>query len=120
MMLSGANVLIFDEPTIAQDYAGKEAIKKIVRDLRAQGKIVMTIIHDMDFVAEAFERAIVFAKGNVLLDGDTREVFSHKEILEMAYLEQPNVTKLCNELGYDEIFLTAEEFINYKENLAIV
>ena len=56
----------------------------------------------------------------VLLDGDTREVFSHKEILEMAYLEQPNVTKLCNELGYDEIFLTAEEFINYKENLAIV
>lgn len=113
-------VIIFDEPTIAQDYAGKEAIKKIVRDLRAQGKVVMTIIHDMDFVAEAFERAIVFAKGNVLLDGDTREVFSHKEILEMAYLEQPNVTKLCNELGYDEIFLTAEEFINYKENLAIV
>ena len=113
-------VIIFDEPTIAQDYGGKEAIKKIIRDLRSQGKIVMTIIHDMDFVAEAFERAIVFAKGNVLLDGDTRDVFSQKEILEIAYLEQPNVTKLCNELGYDEIFLTTEEFVNYKMDMVKV
>ena len=113
-------VIIFDEPTIAQDYAGKEAIKKIMRDLKSQGKIVMTIIHDMDFVADAFERAIVFAKGNVLLDGDTRYVFSNKEVLEIAYLEQPNVTKLCNELGYDEIFLTTEEFVNYKMEMAKV
>jgi len=108
-------VIIFDEPTIAQDYHGKELIKCIIRKLRAEGKIVITIIHDMDFVADTFERAIVFAKGNVLLDGTTREVFAKENILEQAYLEQPNVTKLCQSLGYDEIFLTTDEFITYQK-----
>jgi energy-coupling factor transport system ATP-binding protein len=74
-------VIIFDEPTIAQDYHGKELIKSVIRKLRAEGKTVITIIHDMDFVAETFERAIVFAQGNILLDGNTREVFAQKEIL---------------------------------------
>jgi energy-coupling factor transport system ATP-binding protein len=109
-------VIIFDEPTIAQDYHGKELIKSVIRKLRAEGKTVITIIHDMDFVAENFERAIVFAQGNILLDGTTREVFAQKEILEQAYLEQPNVTKLCHSLGYKEVFLTTEEFVAYRKD----
>ena len=110
-------VVIFDEPTIAQDFAGKERIKSIIKQLKSEGKIVLTIIHDMDFVAETFERTIVFAKGNVLLDSDTRDVFSKKEILKKAYLEQPNVTKLCRALGYDKTFLTVNEFIEFRKNI---
>jgi len=109
-------IIIFDEPTIAQDYYGKEKIKSIIKDLRAKGKLILTITHDMDFVAETFERTLVFAKGNVLLDGTTREVYSHKEELEHAYLEAPNVTQLCQMLGVKETFLTVEEFIDYKKN----
>ncbi|MGH4139067.1 energy-coupling factor ABC transporter ATP-binding protein [Clostridium sp.] len=108
-------IIIFDEPTIAQDYYGREKIKSIIKDLSAKGKLVLTITHDMDFVAETFEAAVVFAKGNVLLDGTTREVYSHKEELEHAYLEVPNATQLCQMLGVKEIFLTAEEFIEYKK-----
>lgn len=104
-------VIILDEPTIAQDYAGKERIKEIIRRLRMDGKTVITIIHDMNFVADVFERAIVFAGGKVLLDDDVRTVFSQKEVLERAYLEQPDVMKLCHELGYSENFLNAEEFV---------
>lgn len=116
VLAMNTKVIIFDEPTIAQDYKGKELIKKIMLQLSAEGKIVIAILHDMDFTAETFERVIVFAKGGVLLDGDTREVFQKKDILEHAYLEQPNVTKVCNELGYEEIFLKVEEFINYYKN----
>ena len=29
---------------------------------------MISILHDMDFVAETFDRAIVFAKGDALLD----------------------------------------------------
>lgn len=107
-------VVIFDEPTIAQDYMGKERIKAIMRELSRQHKIVISILHDMDFVAETFERAIVFAKGNVLLDGDTRTVFAGKEALEQAYLEQPGATRLCHDLGYKEVFLSPEEFVRFK------
>lgn len=107
-------VVIFDEPTIAQDYMGKERIKSIMRELSSQGRIVISILHDMDFVAETFERVIVFAKGSILLDGDARTVFAGREALEQAYLEQPNTTRLCRQLGYEEIFLTPEEFIAFK------
>ncbi|OOM10429.1 energy-coupling factor ABC transporter ATP-binding protein [Clostridium saccharobutylicum] len=116
VLAMNTDVVIFDEPTIAQDFSGKELIKSIIRQLKDEGKIVLTIIHDMDFVAETFERTVVFAKGNVLLDCDTRDVFSKGEILKKAYLEEPNVTKLCRALGYDETFLTANEFVEFRKN----
>lgn len=106
-------IVIFDEPTIAQDYAGREKIKKLIRELKARGKLVITIIHDMDFVADVFERTIVFNEGKVLLDGDTKEVYSNEEVLKKAYLELPHVTQLCRQLGYDETFLTVDEFVEF-------
>jgi len=106
-------IIIFDEPTIAQDYAGKERIKGIIRELVRQGKLVLTIIHDMDFVAEAFERTLVLAEGKVLLEGPIREVYGQAEALQKAHLEPPHVTQLCNRLGVRETFLTVEEFIPF-------
>lgn len=109
------DIIIFDEPTIAQDYAGKEKIKGIIKELSAKGKLVIAILHDMDFVAETFERTLVFAEGKVLLDGGTREVYSHKEILEKAYLELPHVTELSYKLKASKTILSVEEFIDYKK-----
>lgn len=108
------DIIIFDEPTIAQDYASKEKIKRLIKALHQKGKMVLTIIHDMDFVAECFDRTIVLAQGEVLLDGATREVFSQESVLRKAYLEPPHVTQLCKQLGYKETYLTVEEFINLK------
>lgn len=110
------DVIIFDEPTIAQDYAGKTCIGNIVKKLRQEGRLVLTIIHDMDFVAEYFDRAVVFAKGNVLLDGTPEVVFANADVLEKAYLEQPNVTKLCHALGQENTFLTTDAFVEYMKN----
>ncbi|MGE5629976.1 MAG: energy-coupling factor ABC transporter ATP-binding protein [Caulobacteraceae bacterium] len=109
------DIIIFDEPTIAQDYAGKQNIKKIIKTLKEQGKLVLTIIHDMDFVAETFERTLVFSQGKVLLDGSTREVYSHHEELGSAYLEPPHAAQLCRKLGYKDTFLTVDEFIEFKK-----
>ena len=43
-------VVILDEPTIAQDVNGVRQIGEIVTWLQAQGRTVITITHDMDFV----------------------------------------------------------------------
>ncbi|PLR86743.1 cobalt ABC transporter ATP-binding protein [Bacillus canaveralius] len=105
------DIIIFDEPTIAQDHAGKERIRNIINTLKEKNKLVMTIIHDMDFVAENFERTIVLNEGKVILDGDTRSVFASKEILKNAHVEAPGITQLGEKLGYKETFLSVEEFI---------
>ncbi|WP_066073315.1 energy-coupling factor ABC transporter ATP-binding protein [Neobacillus soli] len=108
------DIIILDEPTIAQDHSGKEKIRQIIKTLKDRNKLVMTIIHDMDFVAENFERTIVFNEGRVLLDGDTRQVFSQKEMLEKANVEPPGITQLAEKLGFKDTILTVEEFINMK------
>lgn len=108
------DIIILDEPTIAQDHKGKEKIRQIIKTLKDKNKLVMTIIHDMDFVAENFERTIVFNEGRVLLDGDTRQVFSQKEMLEKANVEPPGITQLAEKLGFKDTILTVEEFINMK------
>lgn len=94
-------VIIFDEPTIAQDYAGRETMKRIIRELSGQGRLVIAILHDMDFVAECFARVIVMAHGSVLADGTPEEVFDREQILEEARIERPHAAAMCNALGIE-------------------
>ena len=101
-------VIILDEPTIAQDWKGRKIIQKMIRDLSSRGKTVIAILHDMDFVAESFERVIVMAHGKVLADGTKEEVFAQKEILAQARIDQPCLTKLCQQLGYKKLYFSLE------------
>ncbi len=111
VMAMDTDIVIFDEPTIGQDHAGMEIIRRIIQELKKKNKLVMTIIHDMDFVAENFDRTIVFNNGKVLLDGETREVFSQKEVLMEANVEPPGVTQLAERVGLKNTILTVEEFV---------
>ena len=77
MLAMDTKVLIPDEPTIAQDWNGRKILQQIIRNLRKQGKMALSILHDMDFVAENFERGIVMAHGKVLADG-TKEMILHR------------------------------------------
>ena len=91
---------------------GRRRIADIVRTLSAQGKLVLAILHDMDFVAECFDRVVVMAQGQVVADGSPRQVFADSAALQAARLDPPHVTQLCTRLGYDGVFLTVEEFLD--------
>ena len=108
------DVLILDEPTIAQDWRGRRIIGSIIRSLTERGKLVIAILHDMDFVAENFERVIVMAHGMVLADGRAEEVFEQEEALKKACLQKPHVMQLCSRLGYEKPYLTVEELLSDK------
>ena len=105
------DVLILDEPTIAQDWKGRQIIGDIIRSLSERGKLVIAILHDMDFVAENFERVIIMAHGQVLADGTAKEVFAQEEALKKARLQKPYVMQLCEALGYEKSYLTVEELL---------
>lgn len=105
-------VVILDEPTIAQDDCGKRCIESIIKHLVSQGKIVIAVLHDMDFVARVFNRVVVLSNGNVLFDGTARDAFMRDNILSSAHLDKPDVVKLCEKLGYENTFLSVEEFVN--------
>lgn len=102
-------VLILDEPTIAQDAGGRRRIGGIVEKLEKEGKMVLAILHDMDFAAEYFNRIIVMAHGRVLVDGPKDQVYYELDALKEARLEQPHAARLCSCLGYEGSFLTVED-----------
>ncbi len=105
-------IVIFDEPTMGQDDRGKEKLKEIIHGLHAQGKLVLCILHDMDFVAETFSKTVIFSNGKLLYDGPTRQAFAQQAILDMARLEQPHLTQLAYKMGYDGVLLKLEELIS--------
>lgn len=103
------DIVIFDEPTMGQDYGGKSKVKEIIQSLHEQGKLVICILHDMDFVSDTFGRTIIFSEGEMIFDGSTREAFAQMDALRAARVEQPHLTQLARTLGYEGIILKENE-----------
>ncbi len=104
-------VVIFDEPTTGQDPASVARIARVVAALRAKGKTVITITHDIDFCAENFARVIALSQGRVLLDGPAAEVLGQAETLAQTYVEPPQLTRLGQRLGLKRTILTQEDLL---------
>lgn len=104
-------IIILDEPTMAQDRQGKNRVREILGFLKAKNKLVIAIIHDMDFAAENFERTVVFSEGRVLLDDTTKNVFSDRDILNEARVAPPCTERLAKRAGINETCLTEDEFV---------
>ena len=60
---------------------------------------VITISHDMEFVAANFDKVIVMAKKKVVRSGTPKEIFWDFESLEHAMLKQPYVSRVCKALN---------------------
>jgi len=94
-------VIVLDEPTTGQDAGGVERIQGIVAERAGIGRTVITISHDMRFVAESFERVVVMRDGHVILDGPPAAVFasSNAATLASTFLEAPLAARLGERLG---------------------
>lgn len=104
-------VMIFDEPTAGQDLHGNQQLSKIIRELSAKGKTLITISHDMVFVADNFDRVIVMCNKKIIADGKPREVFWNIPVLDKAMLKQPYVSRICNDLGIGGNVTTMDEAV---------
>lgn len=98
VLAMNTDVIILDEPTIAQSWNGREKIREIIQTQAAQGKLVIAILHDMDFVANSFARVIAMAHGEILADDTPAEIFRNHPVLEKAALAAPPLYELLEEL----------------------
>ncbi|MFT0846263.1 ABC transporter ATP-binding protein [Actinomycetaceae bacterium L2_0104] len=112
VLMMDPKVIIFDEPTCGQDVAGNRRLERIVAELQAAGKLCITISHDMKFVTANFARTIVMSRGNVLIDGPTRDVFAHPEILKESFVSPPPITRVAQAAGVRGTPFTVEELIH--------
>jgi len=94
-------VLVLDEPTTGQDVAGVQRVRHALHAAREAGRTVITISHDMEFVATEFERVVVMGGGRVLADGTPADVFASSgwDLLRSTYLEPPLSSSVGDRLG---------------------
>lgn len=104
-------VMIFDEPTAGQDLNGNRRLEEILKELQAREKTLITISHDMEFVANNFKRVIVMAQRKIVTEGTPEEIFWNFEALEHAKLMQPYVSRITKGLGLPENIIHMEEAV---------
>lgn len=109
VLATDPDYIILDEPTAGQDNWGRAQLRKVMDYLQSKGKAIITISHDMEFVAESFERVIVMAHKNVIADDDRREIFYQPEILADAKVKPPVSTHIAQSLGLEEKVLNLNE-----------
>jgi energy-coupling factor transport system ATP-binding protein len=67
-------LVLLDEPTRGLDYAAKQRLVAVLRDLAADGHGVVLATHDVELVAEVSDRVVVLGDGEVVADGPTTDV----------------------------------------------
>ncbi|WP_227379301.1 ABC transporter ATP-binding protein [Haladaptatus halobius] len=103
-------VVVLDEPTSGQDVLGHKQLGNLVGRLVEQGKLVVIITHDMDFVRQHADRTVLLAEGQVIADGDTRDVLGDVKTLARSNVHPPTVTRLSLELGVGSL-LSIDELL---------
>lgn len=106
-------ILVLDEPTAGQDLWGIRLLENILDELHQRGKTVITITHDMEFVANNFPKVFVMAHKNLLKVGRAEEVFRDDALLKESMLKKPYISSLAAGLGLEESLITREEWIRY-------
>lgn len=67
------NVLL-DEPTAGLDVAGTRAMRKLIQQLKAEGRCVLFSSHIMQEVTALCDRVVVIARGQVVADGTLEDL----------------------------------------------
>jgi energy-coupling factor transport system ATP-binding protein len=74
VLVAEPSVLLLDEPTRGLDYATKSRLVSTLRRRAEQGTAVLLSTHDVELVAEAVDRVVILADGEVVTDGPARDV----------------------------------------------
>ena len=109
--------IVFDEPTAMLDPNGRKEVIATAHELnRKKGVTILLITHYMEEVVDA-DYIYVMEKGQIVMQGTPREIFSRVEELKEHRLDVPQVTLVADELrkaGLDipAGILTREELVD--------
>ena len=79
-------ILLLDEPTAGLDPWSRRQLIVLLRQF-TQTMIIAT--HDLDFVQDVCQRAIVLQRGWIIADGPAEHILRDRELLESCRLELP-------------------------------
>ena len=79
-------VLVFDEPSAQLDPRSR---RQLIQLLQTRSETQLIATHDLDLVLELCDRTVVLSEGEIVYDGETKQVLSDREFLLEHSLEMP-------------------------------
>jgi ABC-2 type transport system ATP-binding protein len=101
-LLHEPKVLFLDEPTIGLDVVAQQKVRDFIFDYnRRHNATVLLTSHNMDDLINLVKRVVVIDKGEILFNGDLKELTSQfaKEKLISLYLSKQTDIKKFEQIG---------------------
>jgi energy-coupling factor transport system ATP-binding protein len=98
-------VLVLDEPTTGQDADAVLRVGAVIEAVRAAGRTVVAITHDMEFAGSQFTRIVVMRDGVVVADAPPATVFgpANRALLASTGLTPPPTARIAARLGLEGV-----------------
>ncbi len=80
------DILLMDEPSIALDPRNR---RNLIRILKSFPYLKVIASHDLDLIWDTCGRTVLLYGGEIVRDGDTKEILRDKRLLEECGLELP-------------------------------
>lgn len=110
-------VLIADEPTTALDVTVQKEIIALLKSLQTENQMsIIFISHDLSLVSEIADRVVVMYKGNIIEEGNVKDVFLNpKELYTKALIKsRPSMDSRL------KVLPTIDDFIHNKDRSEII
>lgn len=83
--------IVLDEPTEMLDYKSSLELYKILCLLKRNGKTIISVDHDTDFLYKYTDRVLLLDKGKIKALGKSKKILSNKKLLNYLGIKQPNI-----------------------------
>jgi ABC-2 type transport system ATP-binding protein len=79
------DVAFLDEPTAGIDPSGRQLIRRVVADLRAEGVAVLLTTHDLDEAEKLADQVVIIDHGQLLADASPAELMRSSDTQEVRF-----------------------------------
>ncbi len=102
-------IIVMDEPTSQLDPVGKTEVLHTMRELNKQGYTIIVAEHEIEALAAFADRLVLLNDGQIVDQGNTRNVLTKVRRLKEIGVDPPSVTELCYVLSGD-LAIAEEKF----------
>jgi ABC-2 type transport system ATP-binding protein len=98
-LVHNPQLLLLDEPTLGLDVEATETVKRLVREIAAEGRAILLTTHQLNVAEELSDRVAIINQGAIVAEKSTRELIqqfsgsTYQIELEMP-LDQERISKL--------------------------
>lgn len=73
-LMHDPQLLLLDEPTLGLDVEATESVKRLVRDIAAEGRAILLTTHQLDIAEELSDRVAIINQGQIVVEEPTVEL----------------------------------------------